>query len=362
MGSSTGRLGGSGGPSGGLLTAVLTVVVVGLGFVVVTRTMETARLVEAIRTADHRLLVLAVGVYALSWPLRGRRYGDVLHAMGHRRETGYLTALVLLSQTANLVVPARAGDGVRAYFLNEHREVPYATGGASLAVERLFDLLALTALGLAALLVLWAWGDPLLGAEAGRYLLGAGVVAGLALLLTAGLLVVARSGGTARSSLAGLLDRLPLDSLADALRRAGGNVRTVVGDSWALATIGIGSLLVWGLDVLTAVVVLAALSSGALSLPSLLAVGTLAVTVGNLAKVLPLTQGGIGLYEAAFTAVVVALSPLGASVALAAAICDHGLKNAVTLAGGLLAGVGLNVSLPTSGGDLDGEDAEPADF
>jgi len=67
--------------------------------------------------------------------------------MGRRCRTGFLTATVFASQTANLIVPARAGDGVRAYLLKDRRDVPYPTGVASLAVERAFDLVAIGVLG-----------------------------------------------------------------------------------------------------------------------------------------------------------------------------------------------------------------------
>jgi len=76
----------------------------------------------------------------------------------------------------------------------------------------------------------------------------------------------------------------------------------------------------------------------------LVCVGTLAVAVGNLAKVLPLSQGGIGLYEAAFTTLVAAVSPVGAATALAVAVLDHALKNLVTVAGGTAAALALNLS------------------
>ncbi|MFC6729824.1 lysylphosphatidylglycerol synthase domain-containing protein, partial [Natronoarchaeum mannanilyticum] len=122
------------------------------------------------------------------------------------------------------------------------------------------------------------------------------------------------------------------------------DVAVVARSPRAIVAIGLGSLLVWSADVVTAVLVLAALGAE-LDATVLIVVGTLAVSVGNLAKVLPLSQGGIGLYEAAFTGLVVGLTPVGASLALAAAIVDHALKNVVTLAGGALAVVSLNVSL-----------------
>jgi len=73
-----------------------------------------------------------------------------------------------------------------------------------------------------------------------------------------------------------------------------------------------------------------------------------AVSVGNLAKVLPLSPGGVGLYEGAFTLLVVGLTPLGAELALGAAVLDHAVKNIVTVIGGYASMLGLNVSLTTA--------------
>jgi uncharacterized membrane protein YbhN (UPF0104 family) len=78
------------------------------------------------------------------------------------------------------------------------------------------------------------------------------------------------------------------------------------------------------------------------------AAGFFAVSVGNLAKVLPLSPGGIGLYEGAFTLLLVGLTPVTAVVALSAAIVDHAVKNAVTIIGGIVSMAWLNVSLTTA--------------
>ncbi len=128
-------------------------------------------------------------------------------------------------------------------------------------------------------------------------------------------------------------------------------------DPRRLGAVFLWSLAVWALDVLTAVLVLAALVGGLGGLvpaPTLLAVGALAVSVGNLAKVLPLSQGGIGLYEAAFTGLVASATGLPVETALAAAILDHALKNAVTLAGGGTAALAFGLS-PTAGSRSGGE-------
>ncbi|MDF9744440.1 lysylphosphatidylglycerol synthase transmembrane domain-containing protein [Natrinema salsiterrestre] len=347
-----------GSASGGLAGAVtrrrLTIagtVLVVLGLVVALREIDIRTVGAEMANADPLVLGAAVVVYALSWPLRGRRYGDVLAAMGYRGGTVLPTLAVFVSQTANLAIPARAGDAVRAYVMNDRRGVPYTTGFASLAVERVFDLATIAALaGVAtAWLALGGTAGPLeIVSEAGgaRTALVAAAAVSTA-TVGVGFVVVTSAradhglGGRLRARVAG---RPRLESGLEAALRFAGDVQVVARRPKAVATIGAGSLLIWALDVLTAVLVLAALGSG-LGVATLLAVGTLAVSVGNLAKVLPLSQGGVGLYEAAFTALVVGLTPLGASTALAAAIVDHALKNGVTLVGGAGSVASLGVSL-----------------
>ena len=343
------------------LTLAGTVFVVA-GLLVAFRDVEFGRVVSEMAAADPWLLAAAAGVYAASWPLRGRRYGDVLKTTGHPLETGFLTLAVFLSQTANLVVPARAGDAVRAYVLQARRDVDYPAGFASLAVERGFDLAAIAVLGAAAS----AWllvGEStalatLLAGDARPAVLGA---AGVALAtLVAGVLTlgVANAGLSVGDRLRGVVAGRPrLGRVVAAGLDFAGDIAVVARDPRAVAVIGGGSLLIWSLDVATAVLVLAALDSG-LAVGPLLAVGTLAVSVGNLAKVLPLSQGGVGLYEAAFTGLVVALTPLGASLALAAAVVDHALKNAITLVGGGVAVTVLGIDPSTAarrGADADAE-------
>lgn len=344
---------GHGGFAGALthrrLTVAGTILVLG-GLFVALREVDLRTVAAEISSAEPRLLALAVAVYAVSWPVRGRRYGDVLAAIGHRSGTAFLMSAIFVSQTANLVIPARAGDAVRAYAVNTHRDVPYTAGFASLAVERLFDLATIAALaGLAMAWITLGGGTGPLGivAETGgaRTALVAAAAVSTA-TVGVGLVVVTSAradhglGAWLRGRIAG---RPRLEGLLEAALGFADDVQLVARQPRALATIGAGSLAVWVLDVLTAVLVLAALGSG-LEVGPLVAVGTLAVSVGNLAKVLPLSQGGVGLYEAAFTALVVGLTPVGASTALAAAIVDHALKNGVTLVGGAGAVAALGIS------------------
>jgi hypothetical protein len=314
------------------------------------------------RAADEPgLLAGAAVVYLLSWPLRGSRYRDILAEQGHPASARFLTGAVFISQTGNLVFPARAGDLVRAYVVKARRRVPYPTGFASLAVERVFDLLTITVLAGVVLVGLAATGRTTGLARAVSD--GVGVVdpravrtavtvaAGVAAAAVVGVAALVASarveGEYIRSAVGRLSDDSYADVVAGVIEQFVADLQTVAADRGAFARVGAASLAIWSLDVVTAVLVLAAFDPG-VGPATLLAVGFFAVSVGNLAKVLPLSPGGIGLYEAAFTVLVAVLTPVGAAVAFAAAVLDHALKNGVTVLGGVVSMLALNVSLTTA--------------
>jgi uncharacterized protein (TIRG00374 family) len=348
-----------------------------LALALMTVYLDPESVLAAIRGADYGLVGLSALVYALSWPLRGLRYRDILDELGHHETVGFLTGAVFISQTGNLVFPARAGDAVRAYVVKARRNIPYPTGFASLAVERVFDLLTITVLAGTVLLGFAAVGlDPNLGrapsgdvARSGRTALL--VAAGVGAAAVVAVAVVVASARSEANYVRRGVRRLSNDSYADyvagILEQFVGDVQTVASDRDAFLRVGATSVAIWTLDVVTAIVVMRAFGGfHALALPALVVLGFFAVSVGNLAKVLPLSPGGIGLYEGAFTLLVVALAPalggpVGWQVALAVAIVDHAVKNVVTVAGGVGATLLFNVSLTRAveeSADVDVE-AEP---
>ncbi|MFB6298497.1 MAG: flippase-like domain-containing protein [Salinirussus sp.] len=305
------------------------------------------------------LLAAAAGVYVLSWPVRGLRYRDILRELGYTERIGFLTGAVFISQTGNLVFPARAGDAVRAYVVKARRSIPYPSGFASLAVERVLDLLTITGLA-GTVLVGFAVLDPgrlgnvaagvTGGRASGRVAVAvAAVVGAVAVALTA---VIVASARSERSRIRGAVRRLSDDSyaeyVADVIEQFAGDVQRVAGRPAAFLRVAATSLIIWTLDVATALLVFAAFGV-ALPVVPFVAVGFFAVSVGNLAKVLPLSPGGIGLYEGAFSLLVIALVPgVAWQTALGAAVVDHAVKNVVTVAGGLVSMAWLNVSLTTA--------------
>ncbi|WP_324756786.1 flippase-like domain-containing protein [Haloarcula montana] len=329
-----------------------------VALLLMTQYLDPRTVLERMADADPAVVALSGAVYALSWPLRGIRYRDILDSMGHHERWEFLTGAVFVSQTGNLVFPARAGDAVRAYVVKARRSIPYPTGFASLAVERVFDLLTITLLAGVVLIGLAVTGsaDALFAALAGDAVAGdtassgqtaVVVAAAVGLAAIGAVAAIVASARTDRNFVRAGMGRLSDDSYADYV--AGvvegfvADIQTVTADGPAFVRVGLGSLLIWSLDVLTALVVFRAF--GQPLTPSLIAVGFFAVSVGNLAKVLPLTPGGVGLYEGAFTIIVAPLTPVGVTTALSIAVVDHAVKNAVTVVGGIVSMAWLNVSL-----------------
>ena len=340
---------------------VLTLVAV----LLMTQYIDFGTVLTRMEGADPTLVGAAALVYLCSWPLRGARYRDILQELGFAERIDFLTGAIFVSQTGNLVFPARLGDGVRAYVVKTRRLVPYPTGFASLAIERVFDLLTITVLagtvfvGLAATgiatpgqvgaLVAGSEGAASTATGSGQVavVLAAGV--GLAAIGAVGTIVA--SARSERNFVRAGVSRLSSDTYAErvasVIERFAGDIQTVANDRQAFLTVGLASIGIWALDIVTALLVFAAFD---VSLPvaTLVAVGFFAVSVGNLAKVLPLSPGGVGLYEGAFTLLVFGLTPVPWAVALGAAIVDHAVKNVVTILGGLASMALLNVSLTTA--------------
>ncbi|WP_058994500.1 flippase-like domain-containing protein [Haloarcula sp. CBA1127] len=332
-----------------------------VALLLMTQYLDPDRVLAEMAGAAPEIVALSAVFYAVSWPLRGIRYRDILVSMGYRERWGFLTGAIFISQTGNLVFPARAGDAVRAYVIKARRSIPYPSGFASLAVERVFDLLTITLLagvvmiglavtGSAEQLLTALTGDTVGGDAASSGRTAVAVAGGVGLAAIGAVVAIVASARSDRNLVRAVISRLSSDSYADyvagVIEGFVGDVQTVAADGSAFTRVGIGSLLIWTFDVITALIVFAAF--GYSLTPSLVAVGFFAVSVGNLAKVLPLTPGGVGLYEGAFTVIVASLTPVGVAAAIGVAIVDHAVKNVVTIIGGVASMAWLNVSLTTA--------------
>jgi conserved hypothetical protein len=102
--------------------------------------VEWSKVIETARNANYWLLILAVAAATAMFPLRARRWRTILDPVAPKLPFGPLWRSTAIGMMVNNVVPLRAGEFARAYALTrEVPEVSFATGLASLVVDRVFD-------------------------------------------------------------------------------------------------------------------------------------------------------------------------------------------------------------------------------
>jgi hypothetical protein len=217
-------------------------------------------------------------------------------------------ACIFISQTVNLIVPARLGDLIRVVLLKHDYDATISQGLSSIVVERVFDIISVAILGLCAVVFVlnvppWI-----------RMLLIIPLVLGgiffLVLLLT----------GTVRTRNKYIQYIL---TMLDEMRKASLTPRSAL-------ILGATSILIWILDTLICYLVAVMFRQ---EIP--FEVVLLAVVAGNLVKAVPLTPGGVGTYEFAL-AVIFELAGTAPAVSTLIAVIDHLIKNGITLIGGAL--------------------------
>ena len=84
------------------------------------------------------------------FPLRARRWRTILQPVAPDTPLGPLWRSTAIGMMVNNLIPARAGEIARGYALTKETGIPLPTSIASLAVDRLFDMLVLLLLAVAA--------------------------------------------------------------------------------------------------------------------------------------------------------------------------------------------------------------------
>ena len=253
--------------------------------------------------------VVAVVICLCAWWLRGWRYHSILKSLNYRVSVTVSTACIFVSQTVNLIVPARLGDFVRVFILKHEFNTTYSEGVSSIVVERVFDVFTVALLGAISLLFVLnapAWFTTLILVP---------IAAGL--LFFAFLLFIGKFSSENKYIL------IILNMLHE-IRRASLSIRSIT-------LLGTSSIIIWLLDIL---VCNAVVSMFELQIPFAMIV--LAVVIGNIVKAVPLTPGGMGTYEAALAITFGLAGGVSATSAILVAVIDHLIKNLVTLAGGVV--------------------------
>lgn len=114
------------------------------------RDVSLAAVWTELSNASIPLFLASTVCATLIFPLRARRWRTILEPVAPNQPFGALWRSTAIGMMTNNLVPARAGEIARAYALTKQTRIPFATSIASLAVDRLFDMLVLLLLGVVA--------------------------------------------------------------------------------------------------------------------------------------------------------------------------------------------------------------------
>ena len=309
------------------LTAALAVLILAFAATF----LGASDILENVKHASFRTLALASLVYCISWPVRGVRFQQILKRLGNQYGLGFLTGSIFISQSANVILPARIGDLSRMYILKKSKDLALTTSLSSLTVERVFDIVAITSIailassGAASRFELAPWMDYLIK------------LSGLAVVLFfATLFVVSFREGRAKKT---LKKKNYPDGRFGKIKGFTSvflhQMSIVAVRPRAFLAVTASSLLIWGIDIFTCFLVLRSFPAVGVSLSStyMISLIFLAVALGNIAKIFPITPGAIGTYEVALTAVF-GLGGIKPEIGFTVAVLDHIIKNSITLIGG----------------------------
>ncbi len=125
----------------------------------VTTDIDLGEVISAVKNADRTDLLLAIVIYYLSLVVRTYRWRWMLQLESDENRSPsapalpYLLGIYTISWSINCLVPAKLGDGYRAYRLKQDDGIRYSIGFGTIVSERFFDLMVLVVLlGLSGLL------------------------------------------------------------------------------------------------------------------------------------------------------------------------------------------------------------------
>jgi uncharacterized protein (TIRG00374 family) len=120
---------------------------------------QLGRVPGLIAEANPLLVGLAFLIFYAGFPLRGFRWALLLRGTGLRVSTRDSTEILFLSWLVNCVVPAKLGDVYRAYLLKINTAASLSRTFGTVFIERVFDVIAIALLGIAA--GFWSFRDGL---------------------------------------------------------------------------------------------------------------------------------------------------------------------------------------------------------
>lgn len=111
---------------------------------------ELADVPKDLSHADPLFVLIGFCSYYIGFPLRGWRWAKLLRGAGYKVRVADSTEILFLSWLVNCIVPAKLGDLYRAYLLKLNSPVSATKTLGTVFMERILDLIAIAALGVAA--------------------------------------------------------------------------------------------------------------------------------------------------------------------------------------------------------------------
>jgi uncharacterized protein (TIRG00374 family) len=270
--------------------------------------IDVNELLDGIGRSDKRLILAAFVIFYLGFPLRGYRWSILLRGTGIRLKTRDATEIIFLSWLVNCLVPAKRGDLDRAYLLRINSTVSLSRTVGTVFIERILDLFAIAALGLAAGFWSFRTGFP----SEIQFVAAIGVA--VMLLLALGLLTLRNFGRR-------ILLRLPLPQRAlELYDRFEEGVFGAVGLR-ALPRLIVITGLIWATESLRLYLVVQALAFPGVQLG--LSGAVFVALIGSLLTAVPLAPAGLGVVELGVGGVLVAAYHVSAPQAATIVLVDR---------------------------------------
>jgi uncharacterized protein (TIRG00374 family) len=263
-----------------------------------------------IAQANPLLLLAALGIFYVGFPLRGYRWSILVRQSGFNLGVRDASEIIFLSWLVNCLVPAKRGDVYRAWLLKINSPVSLSRTFGTVFIERILDLFAIVVLGLAAGFVSFRTGLP--PDVQIVFFIGVGFV----VLLAAGLLTMRNLGRR-------ILVKLPISHrFLNLYDRFEEGVFSSIGLS-ALPRLVVLTGLIWGTEAMRLYLVVQALG-----FPIHLGIsGAFFVALSaSLLTAIPLTPAGIGFVESGIVGLLTLIYGATRTEALAITLVDRALS------------------------------------
>jgi len=286
---------------------------------------------DKLADANYWWFAPAIAVWFLSAWFRSLRWHYLLRPITNV-SSQTLYPVVIIGYMANNLLPARAGELVRAYIMDQRHRVSMMATLGTIAVERLFDGLVLVAFLIAV--------GAFVGLSRELGILAAAMSATFVIVLAL-FLFAASSQERAERWLARLLRFLPARAQEKGRQWAGSFIAGLgaLQSPWRIAAVTVTSVVAWALEATMYFMVGVSFNLGE-AFPIFMMVAAAA----NLAITLPSTSGGIGPFEF-FTKETLDFVGVSRGTAGAYAVALHALVLLPVVAAGLVFLWVINLSL-----------------